>query len=262
MPPHILTIAGSDPSGGAGIQADLKTVGALGGYGMSVITALTAQNTVGVQDIFHVPTDFIRSQIESLFSDIRIDAVKIGMLGTAACADAVSMALQTYTGPIVLDPVLVSTSGDSLSSDELQKTLTSCLLPLVTLITPNIPEAEALLGKPVNDLKSAAHDLLGLGAKAVLLKGGHANGNIVRDILCTPEETFIFESPRIHTENTHGTGCTLSSAVAYFLGSGLPLSTAVEKARSYLMKALEHADDLDIGKGKGPVSHFWNNASA
>lgn len=256
MIPHLLTIAGSDPSGGAGIQGDLKTFSALGCYGMAAITALTAQNTQGVQGVFPVPPDFVALQIQSIFSDIRVDALKTGMLADARIIEAVAGALAGRNIPFVLDPVMISTSGHKLLEDEAVNILKERLFPLAVLITPNLPEAEALLGRPVNDPEKAARDLLDTGARAVLLKGGHGQGEIVMDILVTAEKIYKFETKRIDTKNTHGTGCALAAAIAAFLGRGYTLPEAVGEAHAYLAGAIAGANVLKVGKGHGPVDHF------
>ncbi|MFN3701126.1 MAG: bifunctional hydroxymethylpyrimidine kinase/phosphomethylpyrimidine kinase [Alphaproteobacteria bacterium] len=271
MIPHILSIAGSDPSGGAGVQADLKTFSALGCYGMAAITALTAQNTRGVTDVFMVPPDFLRAQIDTIFSDIRVDALKIGMAGTADSIAVLEGALKRHRPPvIVLDPVMVATSGDRLLPDAAIARMRESMLPLADCITPNIPEAEVLLGQSLErdfggDLGAMASALLDLGARSVLLKGGHLSGESAIDIYCshTEREPTILETKRIVTKNTHGTGCTLSSALACFLARGLEGAAAARVAKDYLTQALGSADQLQIGGGHGPVHHFhtlWESA--
>ncbi|WP_375464739.1 bifunctional hydroxymethylpyrimidine kinase/phosphomethylpyrimidine kinase [uncultured Methylobacterium sp.] len=266
MTPIALTIAGSDSGGGAGIQADLKTFSALGVYGASAIAALTAQNTLGVQGIHDVPADFVAAQIESVFSDLAVTAVKIGMLSQPAVIEAVAAVLERHAAPkrtpVVLDPVMVATSGDRLISDDAVAALRTRLMPLADLVTPNLPEAAALLGEPVapdeNGAAAQARRLLGLGARAVLIKGGHAAGNESVDHLLTREGLVRrFASPRIATRNTHGTGCTLSAAVAAGLARGLGLEAAVSAAKAYVAAAIAAADDLTIGAGHGPVHHFF-----
>ncbi|MHC9235258.1 bifunctional hydroxymethylpyrimidine kinase/phosphomethylpyrimidine kinase [Pseudooceanicola sp. 502str34] len=259
MIPNILSIAGSDPSGGAGIQADLKAISANGGYGMSVITALTAQNTRGVQAVRLCDTDMITAQIEALRADIRIDAVKIGMLGDAAIIDCVTRGLDGIDGPVVLDPVMVAKGGDRLLQAEAVEALRG-LLPRADVITPNLPEAADLLGcaeaRTLDEMAAQARALRNLGPRAVLLKGGHLAGQACPDLLVTDHGLQRFDATRIATRNTHGTGCTLSSALATALGAGLALPEAVQRAKSYLTAALAAADALTVGSGFGPVHHF------
>ncbi|MDH5721928.1 MAG: bifunctional hydroxymethylpyrimidine kinase/phosphomethylpyrimidine kinase [Alphaproteobacteria bacterium] len=259
--PNILSIAGSDPSGGAGIQADLKTFAALGGYGMAVITALTAQNTQGVSGVMDVDEAFVRQQIEAIFQDIHVDAVKIGMLSNAEIIKVVADILEKYQSPnIVLDPVMVSTSGDSLISADAAEAMKEHLIPLADVLTPNIPEAEKLSRKAVLDMEEAALGLLSLGCEAVYLKGGHLKTLQALDVLAkTGGITKTYEAERIDTQNTHGTGCTLSSALAAYLGHGMELEEACGAAKNYLTKALAHAGELDVGCGHGPVHHGWKN---
>lgn len=256
-----LTIAGSDSGGGAGIQADLKTFSALGVYGASVLTALTAQNTLGVQAIYDVPAAFVTRQLDSVCSDLAVAAVKIGMLSTPDVIDAVADGLRRHRARnVVLDPVMVATSGDRLISAEAVDRLRRRLLPLADLITPNLPEAAELLGETVAEDEAAMAEqgrrLLALGPRAVLIKGGHAQGPDSVDILVTRATTTRLPAPRRATRNTHGTGCTLSAAAASGLALGLPLSDAVAEAKRYLTAALDAADDLAIGSGFGPVHHF------
>ncbi|MGB0719102.1 MAG: bifunctional hydroxymethylpyrimidine kinase/phosphomethylpyrimidine kinase, partial [Bdellovibrionales bacterium] len=245
----------------AGVQADLKTVSALGCYGMAAITALTAQNTRGVQAVESISPEFFERQLDSLFSDIRIDAVKIGMLGEAEQIRILVGVLNRYGADrIVLDPLMVASSGDALISSDALDVLKAEFIPLADLITPNIPEAERLLRKAVLDCEQAATDLLSLGAKAVLLKGGHGAGDTCVDILATPDGLHRFESPRIETPNTHGTGCTLSSAIAAYLAKGCDMIDAVARAKVYITGAIENSDALSVGSGSGhgPVHHFWD----
>lgn len=260
---NILSIAGSDPSGGAGIQADLKTFSALGCYGMAAITALTAQNTTGVTGVFELPAEFVAQQIEAVFADVRVDAVKIGMAGSPDTIRAIARVLKKYNPAfVVLDPVMVAQSGDRLISDEAVETIKTELFPLATIITPNIPEAEVLLGKKIGSaMTEAAMELVDRGAASVLLKGGHLDGPIAIDIYADHHGRSVLESPRVKTKNNHGTGCTLSSALACFLAKGLPQEQAAIEAKDYITKALQHAGDLHVGKGHGPVNHFhglWN----
>lgn len=255
---NILSIAGSDPSGGAGIQADLKTFTALGCYGMAVVTALTAQNTQGVRSSVSVPERFMRDQLDAVFEDVRVDAVKIGMLGNDDIMHVVADSLEKYQPKhIVLDPVMVATSGDMLMDMNALQVLKKRLIPLATVITPNIPEAEKLLRSAVLDMDVAGERLLNLGAKAALLKGGHLKGDIMRDVLADSNGLHAFEAPRVDTMNTHGTGCTLSSALAVYLGVGCCLVDACRYAKDYLTQSLLGADKLDVGHGHGPVNHVW-----
>jgi hydroxymethylpyrimidine/phosphomethylpyrimidine kinase len=257
-----VTIAGSDSGGGAGTQADLKTFSALGVYGASVIAALTAQNTLGVTAIHDVPADFVTAQIDAVFSDLEVDAVKIGMLSQPGVIRAVAAGLDRYQqARVVLDPVMVATSGDMLLRDEAVAVLIADLLPRAALITPNLREAARLLGTDVADSRAEMEEqavaLLGLGARAVLLKGGHGTGPESDDLLLSPAGRRWFTAPRIATENTHGTGCTLSSAIAAGLARGLEMEPAVEAAKRYITDAIGHADELTIGRGHGPVHHFF-----
>ncbi len=260
---NLLTIAGSDPSGGAGVQADLKTFSALGGYGMSVITALTAQNTQGVRGVFEIPAEFVKDQLIAVFDDIPVDAVKIGMVGSVEVIEIIAAALKRYRPRyVVVDPVMVATSGDRLISNEAALSMAEKLIPLADVITPNIPEAQILLGRSYNnDLEDMARELLMLGSRAVMLKGGHLNGETSRDVIASDDGISVLELPRIHTRNTHGTGCTLSSALATFLARGLKLEEAALEAKQYITSALRHADELEVSSplfgGHGPVHHFY-----
>mgnify|MGYP006275210739 FL=1 len=256
-----VTIAGSDSGGGAGIQADLKTFSALGVFGASVITALTAQNTLGVTAIADLEPAFITAQIDAVFSDLKVNAVKIGMLSKTGVIEAVASGLDRYgIKNTVLDPVMVATSGDRLIDQSAISHLQKFLFPRAILITPNLLEASALTDKPVADnektMLEQGHLILAQGAKAVLMKGGHGQSQICTDLLITPEGFEAFSSPRIPTRNTHGTGCTLSSAIAAGLAKGLSLRDAVQAAKLYLTGALQAADQLQIGQGHGPVHHF------
>lgn len=256
-----LTIAGSDSGGGAGIQADLKTFSALGVYGCSVITALTAQNTRAVTAIFEVDPGFVRAQMDAVFDDLDVKAVKIGMLSRPEVIVAVAAGLRHWQpGWVVLDPVMVAKSGDRLLREEAVAALRDELLPLADLITPNLSEAAVLLGEePVRErarMGRVAARLQGLGAKNVLLKGGHLGGPTSPDLLLFGGELHWLESERIATRNTHGTGCTLSSAIAAYLAHGRPLPEAVARAKDYLTAALRAADQLAVGHGHGPVHHF------
>ena len=259
--PNLLSIAGSDPSGGAGIQADLKTFSALGCYGMAAITALTAQNTQGVTGV-HVPdASFIAQQIDMIFADVRVDAVKIGMLGSPEIVHAVADALTRHKpSHLVLDPVLVATSGHSLGAPGVVEAMREKLFPLASVITPNLPEAARLAGvdMPADEagLEHLARLLAGQGVRAVLVKGGHLSGATAEDVLFEGGQVSRFPAPRVNTKNTHGTGCTLSSAIAAHLAKGLPLAQAVQASKDYLTQALRAADALEVGQGHGPVHHF------
>ena len=256
-----VTIAGSDSGGGAGVQADLKTFSALGVYGASVVTALTAQNTLGVTAVHDVPADFVRAQMDAVFSDLDVSAVKIGMLSQPAIIEAVAAGLEAHSGPpIVLDPVMVAASGDPLIADAAVSTLADTLIPLADLITPNLHEAARLLKTEVATEKTAmeaqAENMISIGARSVLIKGGHGEGGTSDDFLLTDSGGRWFSGPRIATRNTHGTGCTLSSAIATGLANGSSLSEAVGAAKAYISAAIAAADQLTIGAGHGPVHHF------
>ena len=257
----VLTIAGSDPSGGAGVQADIKTIAAHGMYAMSALTALTAQNTTGVYETFDLPPEFVGRQLDCVFSDIRPDAVKIGMVSNADIIAAVAGRLRLYRAEnIVLDPVMVSTSGARLLSEDAQYALVERLLPLSRVVTPNIPEAEALSGRPVRDrdgMRRAAQELYARHGVAVLIKGGHLP-DCADDLLYDNGEESWICAGRVDNPNTHGTGCTLSSAVAAFLAHGLPLDEAVVCAKEYINAAIIAGAEYEIGKGHGPVHHFFN----
>lgn len=261
MTPIALTVAGSDSGGGAGIQADLKTFSALGVYGASVLAALTAQNTMGVQAIHDVPAAFVAAQLDSVLSDLAVAAVKIGMLSRPEVIEAVAAGLRRHgCRHVVLDPVMVATSGDRLIAADAVETLRTRLVPMAELITPNLPEAAALLGEEVAADEAAATDqgrrLLALGCGAVLVKGGHGTGRESVDLLVTPDGIRRVAAPRVATRNTHGTGCTLSAAIAAGLALGRTLPEAVEAAKGYLTDAIMAADRLRIGRGHGPVHHF------
>ncbi len=261
-----LTIAGSDPSGGAGLQADLKTFSALGCYGMSAVVAVVDENTVGVTGVHPIPVPFVEGQIRSCLDDIGADAVKIGMLHSAELIRAVADTLACYHIPagIVLDPVMVATSGDPLLLPDAIDTLRSVLVPAARVITPNIPEAAILLGHDIrtqDELPEAARELSLGGTVSVLLKAGHLSDDVLTDIFYNAEDDTVTElsSPRIDTVNTHGTGCTLSSAVAAFLARGFGLTEAVIAAKDYLAAAIKAGARYTVGKGHGPVHHFHNN---
>ena len=259
--PIAVTIAGSDSSGGAGIQADLKTFSALGVYGASVITALTAQNTRGVSAIHDVPPDFIAAQIDAVFSDLKVDAVKIGMLSQPAVIEAVTAGLERHRArEVVLDPVMVAASGDRLLAPDAIDVLRRVLIPRARVITPNLPEAAALLGDPVaadeTEMRRQGERLLALGCGAVLMKGGHGEGPQSVDLLVEAGSVARFAAERIATRNTHGTGCTLSSAIAAGLAKGRGLAAAVEEAKAYVTASIAAADRLQVGSGHGPTHHF------
>ena len=268
--PIVLSIAGSDSSGGAGIQADLKTFSALGVYGATAITAITAQNTLGVVSQMALPPQMVREQIIAVMDDLHPSVVKIGMLSNAEIVNAVAEVLSEYKPKIVLDPVIVSTSGHRLLSVEAQEVIKEKLLPISELVTPNIPEMETLTNMPLSSFEEkekAANYLLSLGAKAVLLKGGHEEGEVKTDILfCRTHEVCSqliahssqLVSESISTKNVHGTGCTLSSAIAAFLALDYSLEDAVKEAKLYITEAIRAGADVRIGHGFGPVNHFFN----
>ncbi len=259
--PIALTIAGTDPTSGAGIQADLKTFSAFGVYGATVITALVAQNTQGVRAIHDVPPPFIAEQLTSVFDDLDVRAVKIGMLSQPAVIETVAASLDRYRQKtIVLDPVMVAASGDSLLAPEAVEALRTILIPRALVITPNMPEAAALLDEPIAvdeaDMIRQAEALLALGCRAVLLKGGHGQGAESVDILLDEDGLSRFAARRVATRNTHGTGCTLSSAIAAGLAHGETVRSAVKIAKAYITGAIRASDDLHVGHGNGPVHHF------
>jgi hydroxymethylpyrimidine/phosphomethylpyrimidine kinase len=258
MKGRVLVVAGSDSGGGAGIQADIKTVTALDGFAMTAVTALTAQNTLGVQGVHPVPPDFLRLQMASVLDDLGADAVKTGMLGDAATIETVAdmLAARAACVPVVVDPVMVAKGGHSLLAAEAVAHLRARLLPLARVITPNLPEAEVLTGMAIADeaaMHRAATALLGMGVRAVLLKGGHLPGEEVVDLLAEPGATRAFRSPRIATRHTHGTGCTLASAVAAGLAQSMALADAVARARAYVRTAIAAAPGY--GGGHGPLNH-------
>lgn len=259
--PVALTIAGSDSSGGAGIQADLKTFAALGVYGASAITALTAQNTRGVTGIHAVPAEFVTAQIDAVFSDLEVGAVKIGMVAQVPSIDAIAAALSRRKPRyVVLDPVMVATSGDRLLASEAVEALRSKLMPLASVITPNLLEAAALLGEPVAASAAAVEGqgrrLLALGCRTVLIKGGHGEGAESIDYLVDAANTIALAAPRVATKNTHGTGCSLSSAIAAGLARGEDLEQAVRNAKAWISAAIAAADRFSVGHGHGPIHHF------
>lgn len=256
-----LTIAGSDSGGGAGIQADLKTFAAHGVFGVCAITALTAQNTIGVQGVFEVPPSFVGLQIDSVARDIGADAVKIGMLSSAAIIETVAAKIDEHSlGPVVLDPVMVAKGGDPLLREDAKKTLVRVLLPHAAIVTPNVPEAEILCGFPIPDseaMRRAARFILSLGPRAVIVKGGHLEGRGESvDILFDGKEFREFSARRIASKNTHGTGCTFSSAIAAALALGSPMADAVASAKEYVTRIIAASVDLGIGHGHGPMDHL------
>jgi hydroxymethylpyrimidine/phosphomethylpyrimidine kinase len=259
--PNLLTIAGSDPSGGAGILADIKTFSALGAYGAAVITALTAQNTRGVTGVELVSPAFVRAQLDSLFSDLQFDAIKLGMLANAELAGVVAEALASVACPIVVDPVMVAKSGDRLLDADAIDCLRRRVLPLATVLTPNLPEAGVLLGRaaPANiaEMRSAAADLHSLGPRYVVVKGGHLNAETSPDVLFDGHDFTELLSERVPTRNTHGTGCTLSAAIAALLPALPDALAAVRAAKAYVSAALLASHELEVGSGRGPLHHFY-----
>lgn len=255
---NALTIAGSDSGGGAGIQADLKTFAACGIYGMSAITAVTAQNTCGVRAVCAMEPDLVTAQIDCVFADIRVDAVKIGMTANANIITAIAAELKKHPGvPVVLDPVMVSTSGHALLSPDAVQALIRELLPLAAVVTPNLPETSVLVGREIatiEDMRTAARDLVERGAQTVVVKGGHLDGDAV-DVFFDGKTFLQLSQPRTLTPNTHGTGCTFSSAIAASLAKGMTLAHAVREAKGYISQAIAHAEPL--GHGHGPVNHFY-----
>ncbi|QCR35312.1 bifunctional hydroxymethylpyrimidine kinase/phosphomethylpyrimidine kinase [Nissabacter sp. SGAir0207] len=258
---NALTIAGTDPSGGAGIQADLKAFSALGAYGTSVITALVAQNTHGVQSVYRIEPGFVAAQLDSVLSDVRIDSAKIGMLANSDIVEAVAERLAHYQVPhVVLDTVMLAKSGDPLLAPEAVEAIRRCLLPQVSLITPNLPEAAALLAcdqaRNEQEMRQQGRGLLELGCQAVLMKGGHLSEQESPDWLFTRDGEWRFSAPRVATRHTHGTGCTLSAALAALRPRHTGWVDTVPLAKAYLQRALEQADSLEVGSGIGPVHHF------
>jgi hydroxymethylpyrimidine/phosphomethylpyrimidine kinase len=259
--PVALTIAGSDSSGGAGIQADLKTFAALGVYGASVITALTAQNTQGVSAIDLVPPEFVTAQIEAVFGDLDVGAVKVGMVAQLSTIEAIVASLKRYSPKhVVLDPVMAATSGDRLLATEAVDALRTRLIPLASLITPNLPEAAALLGEGVAsdaaDIERQGRRLLAMGCPVVLIKGGHADGAESVDYLIEARRIARLAAPRVATKNTHGTGCSLSSAITAYLARGEAMESAVRNAKTWISAAIAAADRFSVGHGRGPIHHF------
>ncbi len=262
--PCVLTIAGSDCSGGAGIQADIKTISALGAYAASAITAITVQNTCGVTGIHPVPPSYVKGQIEAVMDDICPQAIKIGMINDTKIVEVIAEMLQKYQPQfVVFDPVMVSTSGCKLMEDEAIEAITTRLIPLATLITPNLSEAEILAGqkiRTVEEMQRQAKEMLKLGCRGVLIKGGHLEGGRMCDVLQTvgEEAPHLFAAPKVDSRNTHGTGCTLSSAIATYLALGETVTDAVEKAKQYVYKGIEAGKDVCIGHGHGPLNHFYS----
>lgn len=259
--PIVLTIAGSDSGGGAGIQADLKAMSANGVYGATVITAITAQNTVAVTAVHEVPADIVAAQIIAVLSDIPVRAIKLGMLFSPTLIDVVAQCLRDFRGPVIVDPVMIAKSGDLLLQESAVAAMTARILPLATLLTPNLPEAARLLGTPQattpEQMAEQGQRLLDMGPQAVLMKGGHSEGGICTDVLIDASGVMTtLSAPRVLTGNTHGTGCTYSAAIAAYLAKGLDLHGAVTAAHSYLQGAILAADQLTIGAGHGPVHHF------
>jgi hydroxymethylpyrimidine/phosphomethylpyrimidine kinase len=258
--PIALTIAGSDSGGCAGIQADIKTFSALGVFGTSAIASLTAQNTLGVQGVLPVDPAFVALQIRSVLTDLNVGAIKTGMLGTREIVLAVASELRGLSIPLVIDPVMVATSGDRLLTEDAVSAYIEHLFPIATLITPNLNEAAVLTHTPVartlDEAKAQGRTLLAMGINAVLVKGGHIDGRYAVDVLMTASDEYEFSSPRLNTKNTHGTGCSLASAVAAGLAKGLSLEVSVGQAKAYLADALAAADRLHIGNGAGPIHHF------
>lgn len=259
----VLTIAGSDSGGGAGIQADLKTFSALGCYGTSAITAVTVQNTTGVTGIHSIPAEVVAGQIDAVMDDIRPAAIKIGMVLSAELALAISNSLKKHPEvPVVFDPVMVATSGDKLIEDNTVSVIKKVLFPISQLITPNIDEAVVLTGRTINDendMKDAADTLIQSGCKAVLLKGGHLKGENIFDVYANQQgKMVVYTSPYIKSTNVHGTGCTLSSAIAAYLAMNHSFEDAIVKGREYILKAIDEGKDVQTGRGNGPLNHFFN----
>ncbi|WP_299827483.1 bifunctional hydroxymethylpyrimidine kinase/phosphomethylpyrimidine kinase [uncultured Roseobacter sp.] len=258
---NVLSIAGSDPSGGAGIQADIKAISANGAFAMAAVTALTAQNTQGVSGVHLVPPEFVSDQIEAVFADIHVAAIKIGMIANAQIASAVAKSISAHPEvPVILDPVMIAKGGAPLLAADAIATLREKLLPLATVLTPNLPEAAHLLDRAPAatraEMEAQGRALCTLGPKAVLMKGGHLDATQSPDVLVTPERAQWFEASRTLTQNTHGTGCTLSSALAAHIGKGASLPEAVTAAKAYVSAAISGADTLSVGKGHGPTHHF------
>lgn len=261
--PAVITIAGSDSGGGAGIQADLKTFSALGCFGTSAITAITVQNTMGVTGIHSVPAEIVSDQVTAVMDDIAPSSVKIGMVHSSALANAITGTLKKYPDvPVIFDPVMIATSGDRLIEEDTVTTIKTTLFPISRLITPNIDEAVFLTGKTVEnveDMKAVAKELLETGCFAVLLKGGHLKGEMVHDVYVSREgEEIVFNSAYITSNNVHGTGCTLSSAIAAYIALGCSLKDAITEAREFVHQAIDSGKDVQTGHGHGPLNHFFN----
>jgi hydroxymethylpyrimidine/phosphomethylpyrimidine kinase len=258
--PIALTIAGSDSGGGAGIQADLKAFSALGVFGTSAITAVTAQNTVAVTDVLEIPAQTVASQIRAVLDDMDVRAIKIGMLFSPAIITAVADILATVDIPVVLDPVMIAKSGDALLMPSAVSAMQNTIFAHADLLTPNLPEAAALLNTPeattIDDMHDQAAALMALGPKAVLMKGGHGRGDTCTDVLVWADGSLTFDAPRVNTKNTHGTGCTYSASIAAHLAHGMSMQDAVGAAHGYLQHAIIAADQLNVGAGHGPVHHF------
>lgn len=259
--PITLSIAGSDSGGGAGIQADVKTISALGSFAITVITALTAQNTLGVQDVLAVPMDFVRKQLDSVFDDFDICSVKIGMVHNAELVRVIAEVLKDKNLPIIFDPVMVSSSGHRLIDEDTIDAIRTHLLPIATLITPNLDEAAVLSNRKietVEDMYAAGPLIQKSGVQNILLKGGHLQSEVLTNLLFLGNEVIPYKSNRIESMNMHGTGCTLSSAIATFVGQGFGLKNAVEQGQLYIQKAIVSAINLKVGKGYGPLNHFYD----
>ncbi|MET4141365.1 bifunctional hydroxymethylpyrimidine kinase/phosphomethylpyrimidine kinase [Pedobacter sp. UYP1] len=260
--PAVLTIAGSDSGGGAGIQADLKTISALGCYGTSAITAITAQNTMGITNLFELPVTVVIDQIKAVIEDIRPHAIKIGMIPNSALLKAITDILKLYPEiPVLLDPVMIATSGHRLVEEDTIELMKALLIPLTNLVTPNLDEAAILTAmeiSTVEHMKIAAHQLLKFGGQAILIKGGHLKGNKHYDVYLDKKgREFIFENDSIPSQNTHGTGCTLSSAIACFTARNMEMPEAIKNAESYVHRAIAEGIEVKTGKGKGPLNHFY-----
>lgn len=260
--PTVLSIAGFDGSGGAGIQADTKTISSLGCYAMNVLTALPVQNTQGVKNIFDIPVEAVKEQLDCLFEDIYPDSIKIGMVHNSKLVQTISDFLKDYKGSIVFDPVMVSTSGHRLIQEETIAAIKELLFPIAHIITPNLDEVSVLVGREISTvhaMEEVADEILSLGCNAALLKGGHLQSDILTSILIQKNQAAqYFESKRVQTKNTHGSGCSLSSAIASFLARGYQLEQSTENALMYINSAIKGSKDLVIGKGNGPLNHFFN----
>lgn len=260
--PTVLSIAGFDGSGGAGIQADTKTISSLGCYAMNVLTALPVQNTQGVKNIFDIPVEAVKEQLDCLFEDIYPDSIKIGMVHNSKLVQTIADFLKDYKGSIVFDPVMVSTSGHRLIQEETIAAIKELLFPIAQIITPNLDEVSVLVGREISTvhaMEEVADEILSLGCNAALLKGGHLQSDILTSILIQKNQAAqYFESRRVQTKNTHGSGCSLSSAIASFLARGYHLEQSTENALMYINSAIKGSKDLVIGKGNGPLNHFFN----